>query len=90
MKRLLVGLGLVVMASSATAESLQYICEKTRIDAIRIHEAMEKLEETMGKASDPNISVSPKVRGDYEELAKALLVNTRIYQELACYERGVK
>ena len=90
MKRLLVGLGLVVMASSATAESLQYICEKTRIDTIRIHEAMEKLEETMGKGADPNVSVAPKVRRDYEELAKALLVNTRIYHELDCYERGVK
>lgn len=90
MRRLLVGLGLLVMASSATAESLQYICEKTRIDAIRIHDAMEKLEETMGKATDPNVSVSPKVRRDYDELAKALLVNTRIYQDLSCYERGVK
>jgi len=81
---------MVVMASSATAESLQYICEKTRIDTIGIHEAMEKLEETMGKASDPNISVSPKVRSDYEKLAKLLLANTRVYHDLSCYERGVK
>mgnify|MGYP001169166297 CR=1 FL=1 len=90
MRRLLVGLGLVVIASSASAESLQYICEKTRMDTIKIHSAMEKLEETMGKASDPNISVSPKVRSDYEKLIKLLLGNTRIYHELSCYERGVK
>lgn len=51
---------------------------------------MEKLEETMGKAADPNVSVSPQVRRNYEELSKALLVNTRIYHELSCYERGVK
>ena len=90
MRKLLVGLGWMVMASSANAESLQYICEKTRVDTIRIHGAMEKLEETMGKGADPNVSVAPKVRRDYEELAKALLVNTRIYNELSCYERGVK
>ncbi len=45
MRRLLIGLGLVIMASSATAESLQYICEKTRIDAIKIHNAMDALEQ---------------------------------------------
>ena len=44
----------------------------------------------MGKASDPNISVSTKVRSDYEKLIKLLLGNTRIYHELSCYERGVK
>ena len=45
MRRLLVALGLVVMASSATAESLQYSYEKTRIDAMKIHNAMDALEQ---------------------------------------------
>ena len=89
MRRLLVGLGLVVMASSATAESLQYICEKTRIDAIKIHNAMDTLEQQIQQQKSQGQNTQRAEQG-LRELAQYLLVNTQIYSDLSCYERGVK
>lgn len=89
MRRLLVGLGLLVMASSATAESLQYICEKTRIDAIKIHNAMDALEQQIQEQRAQGQNTQRAEQG-LKELAQYLLVNTQIYSDLSCYERGVK
>ena len=89
MKRLLIGLGLMIMASSATAESLQYICEKTRIDAIKIHNAMDALERQIQQQKSQGQNTQRAEQG-LRELAQYLLVNTQIYSDLSCYERGVK
>ena len=89
MKRLLIGLGLMIMASSATAESLQYICEKTRIDAIKIHNAMDALEQQRQQQKSQGQNTQRAEQG-LRELAQYLLVNTQIYSDLSCYERGVK
>lgn len=88
-RQLLVGLGLLVMASSATAESLQYICEKTRIDAIKIHNAMDALEQQIQEQRAQGQNTQRAEQG-LKELAQYLLVNTQIYSDLSCYERGVK
>ena len=89
MRRLLIGLGLMIMASSATAESLQYICEKTRIDAIKIHNAMDALEQQIQQQKSQGQNTQRAEQG-LRELAQYLLVNTQIYSDLSCYERGVK
>ena len=89
MRRLLIGLGLMIMASSATAESLQYICEKTRIDAIKIHNAMDTLEQQIQQQKSQGQNTQRAEQG-LRELAQYLLVNTQIYSDLSCYERGVK
>ena len=89
MRRLLVGLGMIVMASTATAESLQYICEKTRIDAIKIHNAMDALEQQIQQQKSQGQNTQRAEQG-LRELAQYLLVNTQMYSDLSCYERGVK
>ena len=89
MKRILVGLGLVVLASSATAESLQYICEKTRMDAIQIHNAMDTLEQQIKQQKSQGQNTQRAEQG-LKELAQYLLINTQIYSDLSCYQRGVK
>ena len=82
-------LGLVVMASSATAESLQYICEKTRIDAIKIHNAMDALEQQIQLQKSQGQNTQRAEQG-LQELAQYLLVNTQMHRDLSSYERGVK
>ena len=89
MRRLLVGLGMIVMASTATAESLQYICEKTRIDAIKIHNAMDALEQQIQQQKSQGQNTQRAEQG-LRELEQYLLVNTQMYSDLSCYERGVK
>ena len=89
MKRILVGLGLMVIATCSSAESLQYICEKTRIDAIKIHNAMDALEQQIQQQKSQRQNTQRAEQG-LKELAQYLLVNTQIYRDLSCYERGVK
>ena len=89
MKKLMIGIGLFVVASSATAESLQYICEKTRIDAIKIHNAMDTLGQQIQQQKSQGQNTQRAEQG-LKELAQYLLINTQIYSDLSCYERGVK
>ena len=89
MRRVLVGLGLMVIATCSSAESLQYICEKIRIDAIKIHNAMDALEQQIQQQKSQRQNTQRAEQG-LKELAQYLLVNTQIYRDLSCYERGVK
>ncbi len=77
------------MASSATAESLQYICEETRIDAIKIHNAMDALKQQIQQQKSQGQDTQRPEQG-LKELTQYLVINTQIYHSLSCYERGVK
>ena len=89
MKNMILGVGLMFFASTATAESLQYICEKTRMDAIKLHNAMDALEQQIQQQKSQGQNTQRAEQG-LKELAQYLLINTQIYSDLSCYERGVK
>ena len=89
MRSVILGIGMLFIASGANAESLQYICEKTRIDAIKIHNAMDALEQQIQQQKSQGQNTQRAEQG-LKELAQYLLVNTQIYRDLSCYERGVK
>ena len=77
------------MASSATAESLQYICEETRIDVIKIHNAMDALKQQIQQQKSQGQDTQRPEQG-LKELTQYLVINTQIYRSLSRYERGVK
>ena len=89
MKQIMLGLGLLLIVSSARAENLQYICEKTRIDTIKLHDAMDALEQQIQQKKQQRQPTQREEQG-LNELVKYVLINTQIYRDLSCYERGVK
>ena len=89
MKNTILGVALMFFATTATAESLQYICEKTRMDAIKLHNAMDALEQQIQQQKSQRQNTQRAEQG-LKELAQYLLINTQIYSDLSCYERGVK
>lgn len=89
MKQIMLGLGLLLIVSSARAESLQYICEKTRIDTIKLHNAMDALEQQIQQKKQQKLLTAREEQA-LNDLVKYVLINTQIYRDLSCYERGVK